>query len=73
MNQRDTEFDRMERLLVLILLQTMKESSLGEKIEQLNIAGFSNIQIAEFLQTTPGAVGVQLHRSKKSQKPRSRK
>lgn len=73
MSKIDPETERIERLLVLILLQSMKESSQAEKIHQLNIACFSNIQIAEFLQTTPGAVAVQLHHSKKSHKSRRQK
>lgn len=73
MTETDFSPDRVERLLVLLLLQSMKGSSQSEKVLQLNIAGFSNIQIAEFLQTTPGVVATQLHLSKKSGKPRSRK
>ena len=65
MSKIDPVNDRIERLLVLILLQSMKESSQADKIYQLNMAGFSNIQIAEFLQTTPSVVAVQLHHSKK--------
>lgn len=73
MSKTDATSDRVERLLVLLLLQSMKDSSQAEKILQLNIAGFSNIQIAEFLQTNPAVVAVQLHQSKKTSKPRTRK
>jgi DNA-binding CsgD family transcriptional regulator len=51
----------------------MKGLSQAEKVLQLNIAGFSNIQIAEFLQTTPAVVATLLYQSKKGSKPRSRK
>ena len=68
MSKIDPDTDRIERLLVLILLQSMKESSQADKVHQLNIAGFSNIQIAELLQTTPATIAVQLHHSKKSHK-----
>ncbi|MEK7728493.1 MAG: hypothetical protein AAB354_08775 [candidate division KSB1 bacterium] len=65
--------ERSERLLVLLLLQNLKQASLKEKIIQLNLAGFSNIEIAEFLQTTPAVVGQELSLSKDFGKPRKRK
>ncbi len=60
--------DRIERLLALILLHAMKGSSQKEKVIQLNIAGFSNIEIAEFLDTKPTVVATLLYQSKKSGK-----
>ncbi len=65
--------ERVERLLVLNLLQSMRGASQKEKVQQLNIAGFSNIEIAEFLQTTPAAVATLLYQSKKSNVARKRK
>ncbi len=65
--------ERSERLLVLLLLQNLKQASLKEKIIQLNMAGFSNIEIAEFLQTTPAAVAQELSLSKDFGKSRKRK
>jgi DNA-directed RNA polymerase specialized sigma24 family protein len=64
----DTSTDRIERLLVLLLLQSMKGASQKDKVIQLNIAGFSNIEIAEFLDTNPSVVAVSLSQSKKSAK-----
>ena len=58
--------DRLERLLVLILLQSMKGTSQAEKATQLNLAGFSNIEIAEFLQTSPAVVATLLYKTRKS-------
>jgi hypothetical protein len=52
----DNANERIERLLVLTLLQTMKSASQKEKASHLNIAGFSNIEIAEFLQTSSAVV-----------------
>ncbi len=69
----DTTNDRLERLLVLLLLQSMKGSSQKEKVNQLNLAGFSNIEIAEFLQTSPAVVATLIYQSKKTSKPRKRK
>lgn len=62
--------DRLERLLVLLLLQSMKGSSQAEKAKQLNIAGFSNIEIAEFIGTTPAVVAQFLYKSRQSKKNR---
>ena len=42
----------------------------AEKMKQLNLAGFSNIEIAEFLQTTPAVVAQLLYMSKRSGKKR---
>ena len=69
----DTSNERIERLLVLLLLQSMKGTSQREKVIQLNIAGFSNFEIAEFLDTSPAVVATLLYQSKKSGKPKKRR
>jgi hypothetical protein len=69
----DKASDRIERLLVLLLLQSMKGASQKEKVAQLNIVGFSNIEIAEFLRTSPSVVATLVYQSKKSGKSRKRK
>jgi hypothetical protein len=69
----DSSNERIERLLVLLLLQSMKGTSQGEKVIQLNIAGFSNFEIAEFLDTSPAVVATLLYQSKKSGKPKKRR
>jgi DNA-binding NarL/FixJ family response regulator len=61
------ESDRSERLLALLLLQNMKSTSAQQKIVQLNVAGFSNVEIADILQTTSAAVAQSLYAS--SRKP----
>lgn len=57
--------DRVERLLALILLQQMKSAPQRERILQLNVAGFSNIEIADLLQTSAKVVAQRLHESRK--------
>lgn len=69
----ETSNERVERLLVLLLLHSMKGAPQREKVTQLNIAGFSNYEIAEFLNTTPAVVASLLYQSKKSGKPKRRK
>ena len=56
------EVDRTELLLALILLQNMKSASLTDKAHQLNLAGFTNLEIADVLQTKPQIVADSLYR-----------
>jgi hypothetical protein len=65
--------ERLERLQVLLLLQSMKGAPLKEKIQQLNVAGFSNVEIAEFVQTSPAVVATLLYESKRTAKAKKRK
>lgn len=48
--------DRAERLLVMILLQLMAKAPQAEKIYRLNLAGLSNVEIADVLETSPQVV-----------------
>lgn len=68
----DTSNERIERLLVLLLLQSMKGASQVEKVKQLNKVGFSNIEIAEFLEMSPAVVATRLYESKRTGKSRKR-
>lgn len=56
--------NRVERLLALLLLNTMKPASQQDKIVQLSLAGFSNVEIADLLQTTSGVVAQSLYSSR---------
>lgn len=55
------ERDRLERILALVLLQNMKGASQQDKIVQLSLAGFTNYEIADLLQTTTGVVAQSLY------------
>lgn len=57
--------DRVENLLVLILLNSMKGATTAEKALQLNLAGFTNVEIADFLQTTSSVVAQSLYTKRK--------
>jgi len=59
------EPDRAERILALVLFQQMKGEPLREKVVKLNVAGFSNVEIADIVQTTPGVVAQLLYESRK--------
>ncbi|TAK02989.1 hypothetical protein EPO44_07825 [bacterium] len=64
--------DRTERLLALILLQQMKGSSQREKALYLSLAGFTNTEIADLLQTTAAVVAQSLYQGRR-QGPRQRR
>jgi DNA-directed RNA polymerase specialized sigma24 family protein len=62
---------RIERLLALILIQQMKGSQ-REKALQLNLAGFSNAEIADILQTTSAVIAQSLYSMKGPRRPRKK-
>ena len=62
----EKEPDRLERLLALILVQQVKTQR--DKILQLNVAGFTNTEIANLLQTTAAVVSSELYQSRKTKK-----
>lgn len=64
--------DRTERLLALLLLQQMKGASQREKVAHLNIAGFSNVEIADILDTTAAVVSQALYESRQGQSRRGK-
>lgn len=63
--------DRVERLLALILLQHLKSAPQREKALHLSIAGFTNIEIADILQTTAAVVAQSLYTARR--KPKKKK
>lgn len=64
--------DRTQRLLAIMLLQTMKGASQKEKAIQLSLAGFSNVEIADLLQTSSQVIAQQLYKSQRK-RPRRKK
>ena len=62
--------ERVERLLALLVLQQLKGSTQREKVLALNRAGFSNVEIADLLETTAPAVSQYLYESRKVRRPR---
>ncbi len=62
------DFDRIEKLLSLILLNQIKDRNMEEKALTLSLAGFSNLEIANLLETTTGTIAVRLSEAKKSKK-----
>jgi hypothetical protein len=64
--------DRIERLLGLLLLQAMKGTSQQEKAHQLNLAGFSNVEIADLLETSGQVIAQHVYARKKAKGKRTR-
>jgi DNA-binding CsgD family transcriptional regulator len=66
----DNSLDRVERLLALLVVRDMKNQQ--EKAIQLSVAGFSNVEIADILQTSSAVIAQLLYTSRKAKsKPRS--
>jgi len=57
---------RLERLLVALLLQSMKGTSLKERVKVLNMAGFSNVEIANLLEIPAHNVAQYAYDARKS-------
>jgi DNA-binding CsgD family transcriptional regulator len=62
----ENKLDRLERLLALILLQHMKGMTQQEKAVVLNLAQFSNLEIADILGIKSQVVSQHLYASRKS-------
>lgn len=58
--------ERTEILLALLLINQNKNASLTEKIELLNIAGFSNLEIANILEISSESVANALYKKRKT-------
>ena len=59
---------RVEKLLALNLLHQMKSYSQREKALQLSLAGFTNTEIADLLQTTAAVVAQALYEVRRKKK-----
>jgi len=60
------ENKKVENLLVFILLNQIKEESLGNKAEILNKSGFSHSEVAELLSTTAQTIRQLVYQNKKT-------
>ncbi len=62
--------DRTERLLAILLVESMKGASQKEKAARLSLAGFSNVEIADLLQTSAQVVAQNLYTSRRGTRGR---
>jgi hypothetical protein len=60
--------DRIERLLAILVIQSMKGSTQADKALQLSLAGFTNVEIGDLLQTTQAVIGQHLYAARKKKK-----
>lgn len=66
--------ERSEKILALLLMAHMGKATMQDKALQLNIAGFSNIEIADLLSTSPASIATLLSAAKKDKvKKRSKR
>ncbi|XOB42412.1 MAG: LuxR C-terminal-related transcriptional regulator [Candidatus Nealsonbacteria bacterium] len=66
--KKENRDERIENLLALILLKSMKGAKRGEKALGLSLAGFSNIEIANLLQISAKTVANILSEMRKKKK-----
>ncbi len=69
----ESPLDRTERLLAVLLLQTMRGASQKEKSLQLSLAGFTNVEIADLLQTSSQVIAQHLYEARKTSRRKKKK
>ena len=60
--------ERIGKILASLYAFQMGDVDQGEKAKHLSRCGFSNVEIAELLGTTPNTVNVALHKTRKGKK-----
>jgi hypothetical protein len=60
--------DRIEKLLAMLVVQNMKGATQADKALQLSIAGFTNVEIGNLLQTNPAVIASNLYAERKKKK-----
>jgi predicted transcriptional regulator len=69
----EANFERIERLLALILLHDLRDAPQAEKAAVLRRVAFSNAEIANLLGTTAAVVSQQLYSLRQRPKKKRRK
>ena len=62
------ENNRIEKLLAMQLLSDLAGKNMAEKASQLSIVGFTNVEIADLLETNAGTISQLLYARRKKQK-----
>ena len=60
--------DRTEKLLALVLLNSLKGATQAEKAAQLSLAGFTAVEIANMLDTTAAVIRQHLYTTRKTKR-----
>jgi predicted transcriptional regulator len=63
---------RLEKLIAMLVLRMMTESTQREKVVLMNKAGFSNQEIAELLDTKPNIVSQHLYAARTEKTTRAK-
>lgn len=56
---------RLEKLMALVLINSLKSSTVEDKAHQLSLAGFTNIEIADLIETNTTVIAASLYNRKK--------
>lgn len=65
--------ERIERLLAILVIQSMKGSTQADKALQLSLAGFTNVEVGNLLQTTQAVIGQNLYAARKKKKKKKKR
>ena len=65
--------DRIEKLLAMQLINSLAGRNIAEKAAQLSIVGFTNVEIANLLETKSGTINQLLYARRKKQKRKGKK
>ena len=65
--------EKIGRVLGALFASHLGDMEQGLKAQRLSRCGFSNIEIADLLGTTPNTVNVALHKTRKSQSKKGKK
>lgn len=64
--------DRTEKLLAMLLIQNLKGATQADKALHLSIAGFTNVEIGDLLQTNPAVIAQNLYAERKKKKKKAK-
>ena len=62
------ENNRIEKLLAMQLINSLAGKNMAEKAAQLSIVGFTNVEIANLLETNSGTINQLLYARRKKRK-----
>lgn len=66
------EGNRIEKLLAMLLINSLTGKNMAEKAVQLSTVGFTNVEIANLLHTNSGSINQLLYEVRKKGKSRGK-
>ena len=64
--------ERIERLLAILAIQGMKGATQADKALQLSLAGFTNVEIGNLLETSQAVISQNLYAARKKKKKKKK-